>query len=158
MNFKKEIHEKLVEKLEIKLTQEEKILTGKPLLTRIMQKWLPAGETMLQLITFHLPSPAVAQKYRAEMLYEALMDNEAILGTTNCDPNGPLLMYASKMIPLSHAGRFFAFGRIFSGKCRTGINVSIIEPNYILGKKDDVYNNKSIERLEFWLNLSFIFL
>merc|ERR1711936_739905 len=60
MNFKKDQYEKLLEKLSIKLSVEDKELEGKPLIKKITQKWLPAGETMLQLITIHLPSPVTA--------------------------------------------------------------------------------------------------
>merc|ERR1719419_1811873 len=139
MNFKKEETAKLIEKLDIKLTTEEKELEGKPLIKRIMQKWLPAGETMLQLITIHLPSPVTAQKYRAEMLYEGPNDDEAFLGIKNCDPNGPLMMYISKMVPTSDKGRFYAFGRVFSGKIATGMKARIMGPNFIPGKKEDLY-------------------
>merc|ERR1719190_340281 len=76
MNFKKDVYEKLLEKLDIKLSVEDKELEAKPLIKKIMQKWLPAGETMLQLITIHLSSPVTAQKYRAEMLYEGPQDDE----------------------------------------------------------------------------------
>jgi len=145
MNFEKETTEKLLEKLDIKLTAEEKELEGKPLIKKIMQKWLPAGETMLQLITLHLPSPVTAQKYRAEMLYEGPLDDAAYLGIKNCDPNGPLMMYVSKMVPSSDKGRFFAFGRVFSGKVATGLKARIMGPNYVPGKKDDLYC-KSIQR------------
>jgi len=145
MGFDKETTEKLLEKLNIKLTTEEKELEGKPLIKKIMQKWLPAGETMLQLITLHLPSPVTAQKYRAEMLYEGPTDDVAYLGIKNCDPEGPLMMYVSKMVPSSDKGRFFAFGRVFSGKVSTGLKARIMGPNYIPGKKDDLYV-KSIQR------------
>lgn len=145
MNFKKEQYEKLLDKLEIRLTGEEKELEGKQLIKRVMQKWLPAGDTMLQLITIHLPSPVVAQRYRAELLYEGPHDDEAFLGIKNCDPNAPLMMYVSKMVPSSDKGRFYAFGRVFSGKCCTGQKVRIMGPNYAPGKKEDLYN-KSIQR------------
>jgi len=145
MNFKKEKYTALLEKLEIKLSVEEKELEGKPLIKRIMQKWLPAGETMLQLITIHLPSPVTAQKYRAEMLYEGPTDDEAFMGIKNCDPNAPLMMYVSKMVPSSDKGRFFAFGRVFSGKVSTGLKARIMGPNFVPGKKDDLYL-KSIQR------------
>jgi len=145
MGFDKETTEKLLEKLNIKLSSEEKELEGKPLIKKIMQKWLPAGETMLQLITLHLPSPVTAQKYRAEMLYEGPTDDAAYLGIKNCDPNGPLMMYVSKMVPSSDKGRFFAFGRVFSGKVSTGLKARIMGPNFIPGKKDDLYV-KSIQR------------
>merc|ERR1712188_167316 len=128
-----------------KLTTDEKELEGKPLIKRIMQKWLPAGETMLQLITIHLPSPVTAQRYRAEMLYEGPVDDAVALGIKNCDPDAPLMMYVSKMVPTSDKGRFFAFGRVFSGKCATGQKVRIMGPNFTFGKKEDLYN-KSIQR------------
>jgi len=145
MNFKKDEYVKLLEKLDIKLTTDEKELEGKPLIKRIMQKWLPAGETMLQLITIHLPSPVVAQRYRAEMLYEGPVDDDAALGIKNCDPNAPLIMYVSKMVPSSDKGRFFAFGRVFSGKVATGMKARIMGPNFTPGKKEDLYN-KAIQR------------
>lgn len=145
MNFKKEGYTKLLEKLEIKLNTEEKELEGKPLIKKIMQKWLPAGETMLQLISIHLPSPVTAQRYRVEMLYEGPQDDAVALGIKNCDPEAPLMMYVSKMVPTSDKGRFYAFGRVFSGKCATGQKVRIMGPNFTFGKKEDLYN-KSIQR------------
>jgi len=145
MNFKKDIYEKLLEKLEIKLSVEDKELEAKPLIKKIMQKWLPAGETMLQLITIHLPSPVTAQKYRAEMLYEGPTDDEAFMGIKNCDPDGPLMMYVSKMVPSSDKGRFYAFGRVYSGKVATGMKARIMGPNFVPGKKDDLFN-KNIQR------------
>lgn len=45
-----------------------------------MRTWLPAGESLLQMIAIHLPSPVIAQKYRMEMLYEGPHDDEAALG------------------------------------------------------------------------------
>ena len=145
MNFKKDVYTKLIEKLEIKLTLEEKELEGKPLIKKIMQKWLPAGETMLQLITIHLPSPVVSQAYRAELLYEGPSDDDLCMAMKSCDPNGPLCMYISKMVPSSDRGRFFAFGRVFSGTIATGQKARIMGPNFVFGKKEDLYL-KSIQR------------
>lgn len=100
---------------------------------------------MLQMITIHLPSPVTAQKYRAEMLYCGPMDDEVALGITNCDPKAPLMMYISKMVPSSDKGRFFAFGRVFSGVIGTGMKARIMGPNYVPGGKSDIYN-KAIQR------------
>lgn len=86
MNFKKEETTKLLEKLNVKLSTEEKELEGKPLLKITMKKWLPAGDALLQMITIHLPSPVRAQKYRMELLYEGPQDDPVALGIKNCDP------------------------------------------------------------------------
>lgn len=79
------------------------------------------------------------------MLYEGPLDDEAALGIKNCNPDGPLMMYISKMVPTADRGRFFAFGRVFSGKVSTGLKARIMGPNYIPGKKEDLYL-KSIQR------------
>lgn len=135
----------LVEKLGVKLSSEDKDLEGKQLLKTVMRKWLPAGNAMLQMIVIHLPSPVTAQKYRAELLYEGPVDDECCMAIKGCDPKGPLMMYVSKMVPTSDKGRFYAFGRVFSGTCATGQKVRIMGPNYVPGKKEDLYE-KSIQR------------
>merc|ERR1712018_707853 len=147
MNFKKDETDKLLDKLDIKgkLKHEELQQEGKPLMKCVMRNWLPAGEAMFQMIVIHLPSPVTAQKYRAEMLYEGPADDEACVGIKNCDPNAPLMMYISKMVPSSDKGRFYAFGRVYSGKVATGMKARIMGPNFTPGKKEDLYN-KAIQR------------
>lgn len=126
-----------------------------------MPKWLPAGDTLLQMITIHLPSPVTAQQYRMELLYEGPHDDPCALGIKNCDPKvsgqifiynliavpiqAPLMMYVSKMVPSTDKGRFYAFGRVFSGVIGTGQKVRIMGPNYVPGTKNDIYL-KSIQR------------
>merc|ERR1711894_244168 len=147
MNFKKEMTDKLLDKLEIKgkMKHEDLQMEGKPLMKVVMRTWLPAGEAMFQMIVIHLPSPVTAQKYRAELLYEGPPDDVACMGIKNCDPEAPLMMYVSKMVPTSDKGRFYAFGRVFSGKIATGQKCRIMGPNFIPGKKEDLYE-KSIQR------------
>merc|ERR1712142_1000511 len=153
MNFKKDATAKLLAKLTTAdgkavkniLKADELELEGKPLMKCVMRNWLPAGDAMFQMICIHLPSPVTAQKYRAELLYEGPSDDAACLGIKNCDTSGPLMMYISKMVPTSDKGRFYAFGRVFSGKCATGLKARIMGPNYVPGKKEDLYE-KSIQR------------
>lgn len=153
MNFKKEETAKLLTKLtntEGKIVKDllkvdELELEGKPLMKAVMRNWLPAGEAMFQMIVIHLPSPVTAQKYRAELLYEGPNDDVACMGIKNCDAEAPLMMYISKMVPTTDKGRFYAFGRVFSGKIATGMKARIMGPNYLPGKKDDLYE-KTIQR------------
>ena len=116
-----------------KLTAEELELEGKPLMKVVMRNWLPAGEAMFFMIVVHLPSPVIAQKYRAGQLYEGPHDDEVCKSMKACNPEGPLMMYISKMVPKTDRGRFFAFGRVFSGKVATGQKTRIMGPNYVIG-------------------------
>jgi len=129
----------------VTLTKEDLELRQKPLLKRCMQKWLPAHDALLEMLVQHLPSPAQAQKYRATTLYTGPSDDVYCNGIRNCDSAGPLMMYISKLIPTPDKGRFFAFGRVFSGTVRTGQKVKIMGPNYVQGKKEDLFV-KNVQR------------
>jgi len=145
MNDDKAKYEKMMTTLGITLKGDEKALTGKPLMKRAMQIWINAAETLLSMIVLRLPSPVVAQKYRVENLYEGPMDDEGAAAIRACDPSGGLMMYISKMVPTSDKGRFYAFGRVFSGTIATGQRVRIQGPHYKPGSKEDL-NVKNIQR------------
>jgi elongation factor 2 len=138
MNDDKDKYTKMMETLGVVLKGDDKQLTGKPLMKRTMQIWINAADTLLSMIVMKLPSPRVAQKYRVENLYEGPMDDEAAQAIRSCDPAGALMMYVSKMVPTSDKGRFYAFGRVFSGTIATGQKVRIQGPHYKPGSKEDL--------------------
>ena len=129
----------ICEKMDIYLTPEEWEYTYKELNKCIMQRWINAADCILEMMIHHLPSPRVAQKYRYSYLYEGEKDDACAVGIRDCDINGPLMMYISKMVPSADKGRFYAFGRVFSGKAITGQKVRMLGPNFKPGKKVDVY-------------------
>jgi len=136
---------KMLQVINLNLTSEDKDLKGKPLLKAIMSNWLNAADTLLEMMVLHLPSPKTAQKYRVTFLYEGPQDDVCAEGIRACDPKGPLMLYVSKMVPTSDKGRFFAFGRVFSGTVFSGQKVRIMGPNYKPGKKEDL-SVKSVQR------------
>ncbi|CAN6296917.1 unnamed protein product [Urochloa humidicola] len=149
MNDQKDKLWPMLQKLNVAMKADEKELIGKALMKRVMQTWLPASTALLEMMIFHLPSPAKAQRYRVENLYEGPLDDIYATAIRNCDPEGPLMLYVSKMIPASDKGRFFAFGRVFAGKVATGMKVRIMGPNYVPGQKKD--HVKSVQRTVIWM-------
>ena len=143
---KKEAYQPLLQKLNIELKGEELELQGKYLMRKVMQKWINASEALLEMIIIHLPSPRVSQKYRTLYLYEGPMDDECAKAMMDCDPEGPVMMFISKMVPTNDSGRFYAFGRVFSGKVKQGEKVRIMGPNYKPGKQNDL-SQKTIQRV-----------
>jgi elongation factor 2 len=146
LDGKKDIYVPMIAKLGLELKGEEAELLGKQLLRKVMQKWIMASEALLEMIITHLPSPRVAQKYRTLYLYEGPMDDEVAKAMMECDPNGPLMMFISKMVPSSDGGRFYAFGRVFSGRVEQSKKVRILGPNYKKGKNEDLFE-KNIQRV-----------
>lgn len=138
MNFRKDEVDSLLKNLGVSLSADDADKDGKELLKVVMRSWLPVGEMLMQMIAIHLPSPVVAQKYRMEMLYQGPHDDEVGIGIKNCDPEAPLMMYVSKMLPTSDKGRLYAFGRVFSGKAVPGQKVYIRGPDFQLGKTENL--------------------
>ena len=116
-NEKEKISQKL-DQLKITLAEPEKNLSDKKLLKAVMRKWISAADCLIEMMIKHLPSPKEAQTYRASYLYEGT-EESVMEGIKNCDPNGPLMVYISKMVSVDE-GRFAAFGRIFSGTIKAG--------------------------------------
>ena len=111
----------------------------------VFQKWINAAEALLEMIILKLPSPIKAQKYRAAYLYEGPNDDATFKSIYNCDKDGELCIFISKMVPTNDKGRFYAFGRVFGGTVSTGQKVRIQGPNYLPGSKNDL-NVKNIQR------------
>ena len=86
--------------------------------------------------------------FHVGLLYEGPDDDEVAVAMKTCNEKGPLMMYVSKMVPTSDKGRFYAFGRVFSGTIGTGQKCRIMGPNYVPGEKEDLYQ-KSIQRYIF---------
>jgi len=144
MNNEVENVSKMTKGLNITMKADELKLQGKHLMKNVFQKWINAAEALLEMIIMKLPSPVTAQKYRMEHLYEGPHDDQTALAIKSCNPDGPLSIFISKMIP--DGGRFYAFGRVFSGTVSSGQKVRIQGPNYVPGSKNDLHV-KNIQRV-----------
>jgi elongation factor 2 len=130
----------LLKKINVKHSNYNNDDSTKSLIRIFMSSWLPAGDNVLNMVIDKLPSPIVAQKYRSRYLYQGSRKNHnytdaALEGMKNCDPNGPLVVYISKMIPDRQNSRFYAFGRVFSGTVRSGQKVQVVTADHRSGDR-----------------------
>jgi len=145
MEGEREAVDEMMSQLGIKLAAKEKEFVKNDLVKAIFMKWINAGDVLMEMIVKKLPSPVWAQAYRTDYLYEGPQDDPCAIGMRKCDPEGPLMIYISKMVKSSDKGRFYAFGRVFSGTARSSQKVRIMGPNYIPGQTRDLFV-KSIQR------------
>jgi elongation factor 2 len=142
---KPEVYTKMLAGIGVKLTPDELLHEGKDLVQRVFSKWLSAADTLIELIVNSLPSPKVSQIYRCQYLYTGPPEDACAKAIRECDPKGPLVIYICKMIPSQDKGRFYAFGRVFSGTVTTGQKVRILGMKYTHESKEDLYV-KNIQR------------
>lgn len=145
MNGEMDKVEKMTKSLNITMKSDELKLQGKHLMKNVFQKWINASEALLEMIILKLPSPVKAQAYRCAYLYEGPQDDPSAEAIKKCDKDGPLMLFISKMIPTPDGGRFYAFGRVFSGTVSSGQKVRIQGSNYVPGSKNDLHI-KNIQR------------
>ncbi|MBI2578896.1 MAG: elongation factor EF-2 [Candidatus Aenigmarchaeota archaeon] len=85
----------------------------------------PLHRIVLNMVTRHLPNPEDAQKYRIPKIWHGDVESEAGKSMLAMDPNGPLAMIITKVVPDPHAG-IVAAGRIFSGTLKRGMEVRLV--------------------------------
>lgn len=138
MDGKEKKVRKMLKSLDVKVPSEmfELIKTApKQFCREAMTRWLPLSRSLLGMIIEKLPSPREAQKYRADLLYTG--GNDRVLrAMKECDPDGPTMVYISKMVPVGK--KFYAFGRVFSGTIKCGISYRIMGPDFKFGGKEDL--------------------
>ena len=57
------------------------------------------------------------------------------------------MMYVSKMVPSLDKGRFYAFGRVFSGTIGTGMKVCVVSPEYSPNSEGERNRGLSIKNI-----------
>jgi len=129
---------KMLTALNIRMRPADLELTGKELLRVTMSNWLPIHRALLDVVCLNLPSPASAQQYRSELLYSGPADDACGAGMRACDPQAPLLLYISRLVPSADKGRFIAWGRVLSGCMHARARVRIMGPNFRHGASQDL--------------------
>jgi elongation factor 2 len=92
---------------------------------KTLAKKTPIHEVLLDMVVDHLPSPAVAQKYRIPHIWRGDITSELGKSMIGTDDNGPLSIMITKIVMDPHAGEV-AVGRIYSGKVERGHEVNVI--------------------------------
>ncbi len=95
-----------------------------------LSKRAPLHRVVLNMVVNHLPNPAQAQKYRISKIWHGDKDSEIGKSMGEMNPNGPLAIIITKVVPDPHAG-LVATGRIFSGTLRKGEEVRLVGQHMI---------------------------
>jgi elongation factor 2 len=92
---------------------------------KTLAKKAPIHQVVLDMVIDHLPSPAVAQKYRIPHIWRGEESSELGKSMIQCKENGPLALMITKIILDPHAGEI-AVGRMYSGKIERGQELYVV--------------------------------
>jgi 116 kDa U5 small nuclear ribonucleoprotein component len=136
----------LENELGIFLRREDFGLDVKPLLRLVMGKFLgkfPSG--FVDMLVQHVPAPNNPEYLRKkiEHIYSGPLDTRMAKGMLECSARGPLMIHTTKLYHSeSESGKFYAFGRVFSGTIKLGERVKV------LGEAFDNETNDEDQRVE----------
>ena len=86
---------------------------------KTLAKKSPIHEVLLDMVVDHLPSPAIAQKYRIPHIWRGDENSDRGKSMMATSESGPLMLMITKIIIDPHAGEV-AVGRMYSGKIERG--------------------------------------
>ncbi|XP_018833828.1 110 kDa U5 small nuclear ribonucleoprotein component CLO [Juglans regia] len=90
------------------------------------------------MLVQHIPSPKAAATRKVDHIYTGPKDSMIYKAMKNCDPDGPLMVNVTKLYPKSDCSVFDAFGRVYSGRIRTGQTVRVLGEGYSPDDEEDM--------------------
>lgn len=161
---------KIVNSLGLKIPDNCMPKVGKSLAARILSQWLPVSRSLLLGITLRLPSPVDAQRLRYELMLSSTPSPELVPkivsdSIKNCDSEGPVVAYVSKVIRISEkdiakasdlvselrvlsdrllrdqlhhdhgSDVLIGVARVYSGRISIGMELDLLNPRHVPGEK-----------------------
>ena len=129
--------EKELRQLGILLSKDQLRSSARPLLRAALSQFLgTARNGWTDTLVRCIPSPSVAARAKVLRNYTGPMDSELVKAMQQCDPNGPLVIHATKMY--AHGQSFSVFGRIYSGTIRPAETVQVLGEAYMPPDDEDL--------------------
>lgn len=127
----------VLDELGIRLTKEEMKINIRPLLRLICNKFLGDFSGFVDMCVQHIPSPADNAQLKVQHIYTGPPDTDLADDMRNCDPDGHLMVYSTKMYPTEDCTFFQVLARVMSGTLHAGQEVRVLGENYTLADEED---------------------
>ncbi|KAG6673562.1 hypothetical protein I3842_16G118000 [Carya illinoinensis] len=113
-------------------------LNVRPLLRLACSSVFGHSSGFTDMLVQHIPSPKAAATRKVDHIYTGPKDSMIYKAMKNCDPDGPLMVNVTKLYPKSDCSVFDAFGRVYSGRIRTGQTVRVLGEGYSPDDEEDM--------------------
>ena len=124
-------------------------LDTKPFMKELFGSFFGPPSSALVSCFMKLPSPRTHYNTKMQHLYEGAPSSKIIQHVNNCDLEGPLIAYVSKLVDTTDSENFYALVRVLSGSIKENQLVSLLGESYSLSNQDD-YKVQKISKCYLW--------
>ncbi|KAF8633597.1 hypothetical protein AX15_001389 [Amanita polypyramis BW_CC] len=110
----------------------------RPLLKVVLDQFFGPATGLIDMIVEHIPSPVEGAANKVESIYTGPQTSELAASMKACDPNGPIMVHIGKLYHTTDAQSFRAFGRVFSGTLKKGMEVKVLGEGYSPEDEEDM--------------------
>jgi U5 small nuclear ribonucleoprotein component len=127
---------KSLAELGVSHTAAELKLDVRPLLKLTLIKFFGAHTGFVDVLEQHVLSPTLAARRKIENIWTGDLNTYLGESLLRCDPQGPLMVYVTKMYPNASRTSFYALGRVFSGTLKLGEKVKVLGETFADNDED----------------------
>ncbi|KIO21996.1 hypothetical protein M407DRAFT_10128 [Tulasnella calospora MUT 4182] len=118
-------------------------MDARPLLKAVMDQFFGPSTGLVDMLARWVPSPieGATSKFvvaKISRTYTGPMNTEVVEAMERCDPEGPLMIQITKLYHTADAQDFRAFGRIYSGTLKRGMEVKVLGEGYSPEDEEDM--------------------
>ncbi|KAG8894083.1 hypothetical protein FRC00_009556 [Tulasnella sp. 408] len=113
-------------------------MDARPLLKAVLDQFFGASTGLVDMVARWVPSPIEGAKSKISRTYTGPMNTEVVEAMERCDPDGPLMIQITKLYHTADAQDFRAFGRIYGGTLKRGMEVKVLGEGYSPEDEEDM--------------------
>ncbi|KAJ2891119.1 hypothetical protein MKZ38_000913 [Zalerion maritima] len=128
----------VLEGLGIVLKPSQYKLDAKVMLKLVCEQFFGPSTGFVDMIVRHVPSPVDSAEKKLKRYYTGPLDTKVADRMKECDQDGPLVVYVTKLYNTVDAKRFLSLGRVMSGTARPGMQVRVLGQGYSIDDEEDM--------------------
>ncbi|KAI8986479.1 P-loop containing nucleoside triphosphate hydrolase protein [Pilobolus umbonatus] len=133
---------KTLKSVGIYLKNKDYGLNVKPLLQLVLTQFFGHAGSFVDMMATHIPSPVENAQNKIQRLYTGPLDSAVAQSMGQCNADGPLVIYITKLYNNEESTEFQAFGRVFSGSVKNGQIVRVLGEGYSIEDEEDMTMQK----------------
>jgi len=128
---------KTVQDLGIHISKTELKMNIRPLLRIVCSRFFGDFSGLVDMISEKIPAAKHGNTRIIQDAYTGNLKTDFVSEMTKADPDGPLVVYVTKLFTTDDANRFHAYGRVLSGTLLAHSQIKILGENYSLDDEED---------------------